>query len=397
MKAKLPAIAVLLMASAVLISCGSWEFAGAAEGDYAASEDYYAEEPSVSMAYGDSQPARGAQAGSPVATRSLPVSSPGDASIPKDEDPVAERKRVFNGYARLEVIDAEQSKRDIRDYVSSIGGYVEQSYQQRITVRVPAQQFEPSFRAILSQGRVIEEQISSYDVTEYFQDLEIRLRLAENTRERLYALLEVTDDVDQRVAILREIRRLSEQIEQIDISLEQLRESLNFSRIDIDLIQALPGDQGGAPPIPFLWIASLAPGQQSTGRFPASASPELGGEFAVFSKGGSEGFYAESARGIRVRIGTVANRPRGDLDFWFRALNYHLSPRFADQQNLELSTQIRGGRFTSFDFEPYVYEVMVEIRGSRIAVYEIFYPDEKEFSDSHRDIHQAILGQGGEL
>jgi hypothetical protein len=40
---------------------------------------------------------------------------------------------------------------------------------------------------------------------------------------------------------------------------------------------------------------------------------------------------------------------------------------------------------------------MVEIRGSRIAVYEIFYPDEEEFSDSHRDIHQAILGQGGEL
>ena len=126
-----------------------------------------------------------------------------------------ERKRVYSGYARLLVDIMDEEKKRITAVAEESGGYIESSYETAIVIRVPAEDFERIFREILSFGEVLRKSVETVDVTEYYEDLDTRLDIAAKTRERLYRLLEKTDDVEERLKILREIRRLTEEIERI--------------------------------------------------------------------------------------------------------------------------------------------------------------------------------------
>ena len=111
----------------------------------------------------------------------------------------------------------------------------------------------PALRDVLGKS------IETYDVTEFYQDLTSRLRISERTRARLYTLLEKTTDVKERLKILKEIRRLSEEIETIKMTLKTIERLISFSRITIQLEQRLADisyeDKGT---IPFSWIAEPA-------------------------------------------------------------------------------------------------------------------------------------------
>ncbi len=294
-----------------------------------------------------------------------------------DESPSPEkpevRKKIYNGSCSLEVVDVEQTKDEVREYVLSIGGYIEASYDNRILLRVPAELFQNAFSRILGLGRVLREQVDTYDVTEQFRDMDIRLNLATETRERLYTLLEKTKDVEERLRILREIRRLSEEIESIKQTLALIEQALAFSKIDLELQPVLMNPQGNNREIPFPWIAGLRPGQISLRSMDKGISLKMDETFAVFED--TSYFYAESFNGIRFAAGTTANTPAGDTLFWQKALEYHLSPSYAETVLIETAEKFHGARFTSYDLEPFVYEVYTGIKDDKIIVFEIFYPD----------------------
>ena len=91
-----------------------------------------------------------------------------------------------------------------------------------------ASKFDGLFAAVLEFGDVLFKSAETVDVSEAFSDLSSRLDIAEKARERLYILLGKTDDVDERLKILREIRRLTEEIEQIRLTLTGLSKLVAF-------------------------------------------------------------------------------------------------------------------------------------------------------------------------
>ena len=303
-------------------------------------------------------------------------------------DEIKERKKVYNGFCSLEVVDVEEVKDNIREYVLSIEGYIEASYDTRLTIRVPSEKFHESFQWMLNQGKVLLEQVETFDVTDQFQDLEIKLKLAEDTRKRLYKLLERTTDTSERVRILREIRRLSEQIESLKASMELLRKSINFSRIDIQLQPLLAGYQGQTSNIPFGWIRGLMPGVVSIPGLDSDVTLSPGSDFAVFSD--RPYYYAESSRGIRIFIGTTRNRPEGDNLFWQKALDYHLSPGYSVSMPVTIREDLVGVYLESYDYNPFIYEIYLTVRGNQIVIIEIFYPDREIFQESHETLREVL-------
>ena len=336
---------------------GSMEMAKKYEYEYeelpAAKEaEFYVEEkPMVSRSEG--------VGASPVELAYVPV-------MPED------RKRVYSGFCQLRVESVEKTKDSIFSMAEQSGGYVESSYSDKLVIRVPAERFSEIFNAILGLGEILDKRIETYDVTEKFHDLAARLEIAEKTRERLYKLLEDTDDVEERFRILKEIRRLTDEIEGIKQNMEMIEKQISFSRITVSLIPRLAQQPAGKENIPFDWIRNLDPLYVSLRSLKGRIEFELGEEFAVFER--EVAFRAESAEGTRVRVGSARNTPLGDSSFWQKALSYYLSKYYRETVDVELG-EVKGALFTSKDTEPFYYLAGVVAEKTTIYVIEAFFPD----------------------
>jgi len=287
----------------------------------------------------------------------------------------AERRvRIYSGWCQLTVDEPEQTKKQLEELARRSDGYVESAVDQTVTIRIPAERFREVFAAVLKLGDVVRKSIETYDVTATLTDQEARLRLAERARERLYLLLERTPDVKERLAILREIRRLTEDIERIRASLEVLKGQIALSRITVELIPRRPEGELRREGIPFPWIAALNPLYPSLRGRPPRLALSLGEEFAVFEK--DKGFRAESPEGTRVRLGTTPNRPKGDAAFWQKALAFYLGPQYRKAESLEAGA-FRAVLLTSKDSKPHTYLVAVAVQGKRLVVGEAFFPDQE--------------------
>lgn len=311
------------------------------------------------------------------------VSADTGSALPREEV----RKRVYTGYAELLVDNVEKEKRAVTDIANNSGGYVENILENTITIRIPADKFSVLFADIRKLGDLLDSYEETVDVTEFYSDLETRLQIAEETRDRLYALLERTEDVEERIKILQEIRRLSEEIERINLTFEMLKELISFSRITVRLVSRLEYERAADNAVPFPWIDDLHPLYPVAERFEGSVKGELPDMFAVFKK--DKYFHAETADGVRLRIATVPNRPRGDGNFWQEALAYHLSPRFA-QVTPEATGELSGVLLKSKDSKPYYYFVGVKTDKKKLHILELFIPDEQLLEAHYSSVVEAL-------
>ena len=298
-----------------------------------------------------------------------------------------ERKRVYSGYAELLVDSIEKEKMRITGIAEDSGGYVEQMLDDTVTIRVPAARFSVIFAEIKGLGDLLDSYEETLDVTELYADLQARLTIAAETRDRLYRLLERTDDVEERIQILREIRRLSEEIERINLTFEAVKEHIAFSRITVRLISRLNYETASGDTVPFPWIDELHPLYPPAGRFGGSVRGELPDTFAVFKK--DKYYHAETADGVRLRISTIGNKPRGDAGFWQKAMEHHLAPRFAETEARELG-EVKGVLLTSKDPEPFYYFVGVKPDRRKLHVLEIFFPGGEMFEKHFPRVSEAV-------
>jgi hypothetical protein len=300
-----------------------------------------------------------------------------------------ERMRIYSGYCKLQVDSVEKKRDQIFTIAETTGGYVESTYGSTIIIRVPAENFTGIFNTILDLGTVVRKSVETYDITEYFQDLSTRLKIAEKTRSRLYTLLEKTDNVNERLKILREISRLTDEIERIRQSLELMEQQVKFSRITIELISKLDQKTEEKLKIPFGWISNLDPIYASLPDLRGSIDLELGDDFAVFEK--DKAFRAESAEGTRVRVGSIRNNPSGDQSFWQNALDYHLKDFYRESRKMDQG-EVKSVIFTSKDREPYYYLVGVTVNEKYLYVIEVFFPDRTAFDRRIEGIKKSIEG-----
>lgn len=367
-------ISAVILAALAVVSCASLGGASEAEADYLYLEENERAVGGVAEAaepMPPPAPSASREAGAVVQLQdSVPVAAPDDEE-PQESEP-AERLRVYSAELELVVAGVEDSRGAIIGIVERAGGYIESSGADFLVVRVPAARFDDTLLEIEETGDVRSRAVRTSDVTDQFFDLQRRLTISEASRERLLELLEDTEDPDERVALLREIRRLTEEIEQLRASLESLDQLIRFSRITVQLISRIEISAVKRQEIPFRWIASLSPLGSPTVPAREDIPVELDDSFAVFESGTT--FFAEAADGTQVRAGAVENEPRGNEEFWQTALIHHLSALYRSATPLQ-SGRYRGVLLESKDREPFFYAVLVTAREDDLIVVELFMPD----------------------
>jgi hypothetical protein len=299
-----------------------------------------------------------------------------------------QRMRVYFGFLKLRVAHIREARSAVSTLADNAGGYVESSYENTIVVRIPRELFTEIMAKLMDMGEVLYKSIETYDVTEMFQDFTARLDILKRTRGRLYTLLEKTNDVKERLKILKEIRRLSEEIEKISMTLETIQRLVSFSRITVEFEQRLTDlSYENRETIPFSWIASLDPFYTTLPRLKGNVTIPVGDEFAVFDN--KKYFFAESTGGVRIRIGTAKNKPEGDAAFWQEALEYHCARFYSETESFDLGN-FKTVLFKSKDREPFYYMTCVAVKGKKIFVCEVLFPDSTSFDNLGESVKKYI-------
>jgi len=94
-------------------------------------------------------------------------------------------------------------------------------------------------------------------VTEQFLDMQTRLKTKRAMQERLQQLLAQAKNVEEALAVERELARITEEIESMEGRLKVWRELVAFSTITV-VFQAQPTDKiNSTVRLPFPWLNEL--------------------------------------------------------------------------------------------------------------------------------------------
>ncbi len=286
--------------------------------------------------------------------------------------PAAQRKVHYEGTIKLVATQPVKVIEQAVDWVRQAGGYVESLTGQQVVLQIPAARFRTLYDQMLGLGDVVDKSLSARDVTEEFLDVDMRLGQAKATRDRLLALIQKAQDHKEKLRLLREVERLSTEIESLESQMARLRTLVDYSRLTLN-VEGRKAFEGRAPQEPrgFNWIAALAttrPLDGDAGRF-ALAVPvgmvDLGTAAQLWS--------AASPDGVTLATQQRPNEPRGATRFWVDALQARLKDRFA-QVEQKTAGDFTVLRLVSQDEPRFVYWIAVAAKDEKLLVAQAYFP-----------------------
>ena len=297
----------------------------------------------------------------------------------------------YNGHANLRVSRQDAAADAISTLATEAGGHVEELNPSRVTIRVPVDQFREVFAQILEMGDVLSKSISATDISESITSVELRLSTANATRDRLVRLLAKAEDETEKLELIRQIQRLTEEIDRLSGQSQTLHSLASMSRITVSLTarEALSSRASGADIAELAWIRSLSPFQSTVGASGERLTLDTPEGFVELNPKGQ--FKVESADGARLWTGRLENQPRGNTDFWLEAIRERLADEFGEATVIEQG-QYQLLRLVDREEDPYTYIIGVHSHGKHLDLIEIYYPSSSQEERHSEAIFAAITG-----
>jgi len=295
---------------------------------------------------------------------------------------------VYSGYLSLRVRRMLETVDSITAWIEAKGGYIQSLTKQVIVVRVPSEHFEAAMEEFSGLGEVLNHSINSVDVSARYTDLSARLAVSKQARERLLVLLEQVKEVQQRLRILQEIKRLSEQIETIESTLNTLRQLADFSTITVQLQPVVQGSRARQHRSPFQWIRNLQAHYASLKEGKGDFSLKLPKGFVLFED--DDLFRARAADTSTLRGAKLKNDPKGDGSFWARAIQHEMSGRDEESLKEGESAGLIWRVYRSKDLRPRYYLLAVQTQGEQLFLIEAHFPNETAWTERGDAVIQSL-------
>jgi hypothetical protein len=142
----------------------------------------------------------------------------------------------------MTVDDLDDASENVRKYAKEVGGFVENLYDTgedadrtvSATIRVPAAAFDSTVKKLKEMGvDVITSDENSSDITETYKDLEARLKNQKALEAQLLEVLDIADEVEDILAVQRELSVVRENIETLQASLDYYDSQTDMSSITV--------------------------------------------------------------------------------------------------------------------------------------------------------------------
>jgi len=312
------------------------------------------------------------------------------------------RLMAYSSFLRLVVPRVNEAIRLVQEIATRNNGYMQEMVSNYIIVRVPSDKFDATVSEIEKIGEVIVKEIKGSDVTEEMQDLELRIKNAEDVRNRLSKLLEKCDKIEDALKVEKELERLTLEIEMLKGKLQSLRHKVSFSiiRVEFNIKDVVKLKQ---IPLPFSWVARL-------GLENALNYRETKGDMEWFKMDIPEGFVKVkysghlhglrmvSADGVTVAVSTQENPEGGTIEFWKNMIRRALVEGRAyapiGEEKFQTNRKIDG---IVLQFEndqafgkPYRYDIVIFVTKKVVYIIEIAGPAEM-IKNSYEKIKNALI------
>ncbi len=157
------------------------------------------------------------------------------------------QKIIFSGQVKLETLNFDKTKTDLCQYISSIGGFIQNSSIQgggigyagiksaEYVFRVPKAKYNQSLIDLKKFGTVVSEQSSGEDVTEQYFDTEARLKSLKIQQERLHELLKKAVKMEDILIIEKELQTTLYEIENYTGTLRKWDSLVEYSTLMVNI------------------------------------------------------------------------------------------------------------------------------------------------------------------
>lgn len=170
------------------------------------------------------------------------------------ESGVNRAKIIKNASISLETREFTLHVDHVRQRAEEMGGYVSSSYVSgkepenyydagryaSITVRIPQERMESFLADTRGLATVISENTSGDDITATYYDTSSRLEVYTAQRERVLALLEQAETMEDIIALETELSRLTYEIENLTGSLRQWDDLVDYATVTVDIREIPP-------------------------------------------------------------------------------------------------------------------------------------------------------------
>lgn len=147
----------------------------------------------------------------------------------------ANRKIIYDGFLVLLVRDADSTATSILELTRSFEGYPLDISTDELKIRIPKDRIDEAMDRMAELGKLRRRRLRGRDVTTRYTDLELRLDNARRARDRYLELLDQATEVEDLLAVERELERVQGNIESMEGSLKSLTEETTYATLTITL------------------------------------------------------------------------------------------------------------------------------------------------------------------
>jgi hypothetical protein len=171
-----------------------------------------------------------------------------------DNSNVSQRKIIKSASITVYVEDFDRKLASLMGLAQKYGGYVENSSvsshktrelirEAYISIRIPEASLISALEEIKSFGNCDSENITGEEITESYFNTDARARNLERQEERLLAILNMAENVDEVLRIENELNRVRTEQDQLIGQLRAWDKMIELSSINISLIEQQPSKE----------------------------------------------------------------------------------------------------------------------------------------------------------
>jgi len=302
-----------------------------------------------------------------------------------------ERMVNYTGSITMQSAEPEVVIDTVAALAKAKGGSISNRRNSFISLQIPVAEFRNFFNQILGLGRVTSKNISASDITEAYADNAARLSIAENTLARLQQLLAAAKTEQEKIALLKEIQRVSEQIEQRKLEEKELLRQAAFSTINL-WVSNIPAVVPYRANIKaFEWFSNL-PNINVNSKSEKALKLSIPKDF-IETEDSKRVWSAASALNAKFSAFEKKNEPQGSTGFWAEAMLEFFKSQYAAELKTEENFSLI--RLQSFGTEPEVHYITLlkksDEKTLRIAV--AYFPNieaEKKNSEAVLEVLRRV-------
>jgi len=261
-----------------------------------------------------------------------------------------ERMVNYTGSITMQSAEPEVLIDTVAALAKAKGGSISNRRNSFISLQIPVAEFKNFFNQILKLGRVTSKNISASDITEAYADNAARLSIAESTLARLQQLLAAAKTEQEKIALLKEIQRVSEQIEQRKLEEKELLRQAAFSTINLWVSNIPAVIPYRANIKAFEWFSNLLNNSNSGKALKLSIPKDF-----IETADTKREWSAASALNAKFSAFERKNEPQGTTNFWAEAMLEFFKSQYAAELKTEENFSLI--RLQSFGTEPEIHYI----------------------------------------